>query len=286
MAKLLADLWPADLDWRRSYATLFLEGRVRHSLPQHLKACGYRTVAISPLTYNFVNEGPFMRSLGIDEVLDYKTIGAATKHEPDEVYYRAALDTMKRHRRTDERPLFLFVMTMTGHSPYDYRYRPAFRMEGEPFGNTPEVDEYQRRLALARLYYRDFLDELRRSADDRGVVVAEFGDHQPIVTTPVIEAREGRDALARFTSSAYETYFAATTLGREPAGALPAYPVLDLGYLGLTVVETAGLPLGPVYGELKALREHCGGAFHTCADREAVDRYLKRLEVSGLLDLP
>lgn len=285
-AQLLTGLSPADLDWRRPYATLFLEGRVQHSLPQHLKACGYKTVAISPLTYNFVNEGPFMRSLGIDEVLDYKAIGAATKHEADEVYYRAALDVMKRHRRSSDAPLFLFVMTMTGHSPYDYRYQPAFRFDGEPFGNSAEVDEYQRRLALARLYYADFLDELRRSPDDRGVIVAEFGDHQPIVTTPAIEAREGRDALARFTSSAYETHYSVATINRGASSALPQHPVLDLSYLGLSVLETAGLPLGPVFTELKSLREHCRGAFHTCADRVVVDQYLKRLSGSALFDPP
>ena len=285
-AQFMTGLSPADLGWRRPYATLFLEDHVQHSLPLHLKECGYRTIAISPLTYNFVNEGPFMRSIGFDEVLDYRAIGAASKHEADDVYYKAALDVLARHRQTDGRPIFIFLMTMTAHSPYDYRYQPSAQMPGEPFGNDPQTDEYLRRLTIARTAYSGFVAELRNQADGRGAVVAEFGDHQPIVTTPAIEAAEGRDAWSDFRSRAYETAYSATTIGRPPAAALPPYLDLDLSYLGLGVLELAGLPLGPVYSEQKALREHCRGAFHTCADRSRVDAYLHRLVGSGLVDLP
>jgi phosphoglycerol transferase MdoB-like AlkP superfamily enzyme len=284
--QFMTGLSPADLGWRRPYATLFLEDRVRHSLPLHLKACGYKSVAISPLTYNFVNEGPFMRSIGFDEVLDYKMIGAPSKHEVDDVYYKAALDVLARRDRTDDQPLFVFLMTMTAHSPYDYRYQPAVRVAGEPFGNDAETDEYLRRLAMARASYAEFLSNLRARADRRGLAVAEFGDHQPIVTRPLIESVAGRNALSEFSSRAYQTSYSATTINRAPAAALPPYGNLDLGYLGLTVLELAGLPLGPVFTEQKALREHCRGAFHTCADRPKVDAYLSRLTGSGLLDLP
>lgn len=286
VAQFMTGLSMADLDWRRPYATLTLEGKVGHSLPRHLQRCGYKTVAITPLTYNFVNEGPFLTSIGIDEVLDYQAIGAKTKHEPDEVYYGAALNVIKRHRASgDRRPLFVFLMTMTAHSPYDHRYEPSVRIEGEPFGNAPDVDEYLRRLAMARRSFRGFLSGLEPAAG-RGFVVAEFGDHQPIVTKAAIEAREGADALSNERSAAYETYYGITTVGRPPAAGLPALATMDLSYLGVTLLETAGIPLGPTFGELRALRDRCDGAFHSCADRAAVDRYLKRLTASGMLALP
>ena len=284
--QMLAGLSLADLDWRRPYATLLLQGRVRHSLTQHLKSCGYRTVAISPLTYNFVNEGPFLASIGVDEVLDYRAIGAATKHERDEVYYAAALDALRRHSRAGTEPVFIFVMTMAAHSPYDYRYEPTLTVEGEPFGNAPEVDEYLRRLALSRSAFERFLGDLARADDGRGFVVAEFGDHQPIVTRPLLEAQSGPQALSNFRSRAYETYYAVKTIGRTAAAPLPAHDTLDLTYLGVTVLEAAGLPLGRTYGELRELRDRCGGAFHACPHRSEVDRYLHRLTTAGLLDLP
>ena len=286
VAQFMTGLSMADLGWRRPYATLTLEGKIGHSLPQHLKGCGYKTVAISPLTYNFVNEGPFRTSIGVDEVLDYKAIGAKSKHEPDDVYYGAALEVIRRHRTSgDGRPLFVFLMTMTPHGPYDYRYEPSLKVEGEPFGNAPEVDEYLRRLSMARTSFRGFVSSLTPVAD-RGVVVAEFGDHQPIVTKSLIEAREGERALSNERSAAYETYYAINTVGRAPAAPLPTVGTLDLTYLGLTLLETAGLPLGPAFTELRALRESCDGAFHSCSDRPAVDRYLKRLTASGKLVLP
>jgi phosphoglycerol transferase MdoB-like AlkP superfamily enzyme len=286
VAQFMTGLSMADLDWRRPYATLTLEGKVGHSLPQHLKKCGYKTVAISPLTYNFVNEGPFLTSIGIDEVLDYKAIGAKSKHEPDDVYYGAALDAIKRHRASgDGRPLFVFLMTMTAHAPYDYRYETSFKVDGEPFGNAPEVDEYLRRLTMARLSLRAFVSSLQ-AVPERGFVVAEFGDHHPVVTKSLIEAREGPDALSNDRSAAYETYYAITTVGRPPASALPSVATMDLSYLAVTLLETAGIPLGNTFGELSTLRDRCDGAFHSCADRPAVDRYLKRLTASGRLVLP
>ncbi|MCJ2077602.1 sulfatase-like hydrolase/transferase [Methylobacterium sp. E-016] len=284
--QFMTGLSPADLGWRRPYATLFLEGRIRHSLPMHLKACGYRTIAISPQGYGFVNEGAFLKSIGIDEVLDYKAIGAKSTHEPDDVYYNAATKVLKERSQVDNRPNFVFVMTMSAHGPYDYRDQPETRLPREPFGNSPEVDEYLRRLALARSSYSRFLSGLESVADRHGIVVAEFGDHQPIVTAPVIEAREGPDPLLDFHSSAYKTFFSINLIHTAPAAELPPHSTLDLTYLGLTILEVAGLPLGPVFSAQKVLRDQCSGGFHTCPERDAVDAYLGRLQASHLADLP
>jgi hypothetical protein len=176
-------------------------------------------------------------------------------------------------------------MTMTAHAPYDYRYETSFKVEGEPFGNAPEVDEYLRRLTMARLSLRAFVSSLQ-AVPERRFVVAEFGDHHPVVTKSLIEAREGPDALSNDRSAAYETYYAITTVGRPPASALPSVATMDLSYLAVTLLETAGIPLGNTFRELSALRDRCDGAFHSCVDRGAVDRYLKRLTASGRLVLP
>lgn len=135
-AQLLTGLSMADLGWRRPYATLFLEGAVDHSLPSYLKQCGYKTVAILPLPYNFVNEGPFLTGLGFDEVLDYRAIGAATKHEDDAVYFDAALRAIEGSRRSGDQPVFLFVLTMAAHSPYDFSFRPEVSFGREPVAGT------------------------------------------------------------------------------------------------------------------------------------------------------
>jgi hypothetical protein len=273
----LSGLSMADLGWRRSYATLFLQDRIQHSLPQHLRDCGYKSVAISPMSFNFLNEGPVRMSIGFDVVLDQEAINASSRHERDAVYLQAALDVLDEHRRKSSKPLFLFVLTMAAHSPYDFRFGARDGTSETFLGNQPEVDEYLNRLMRSRQDYFDFLEKLGRNATDAGIVVAEFGDHHPWLTlSPLIEA-EGADLLSDLGSAAYETYYSIRLQNRFPATALPDFPVLDLTYLGLGILEVAGLPLGPVFGAQRELRDICAGAFHTCINRPHVDRYLKRL---------
>lgn len=114
---LMTGLSATDFGWRSPYLTISLEGRVRHALPEIFATCGYRTAAILPLNYTFVNEGPFLHSIGFDTVLDRQDIGASHYHLRDKFYFDAAEDFIREHRRSDKRPLFLLVQTMFPHSP-------------------------------------------------------------------------------------------------------------------------------------------------------------------------
>lgn len=278
----LTGLSMADFGWIRPYVTMLLRGRVRHSLPLALAACGYKTAMISPSSFNFVNEGPMLKSLGIEDYLDRKTLNAG-KHEPDSFYFARALDYYRKHLKNDGRPLFMYIATMAAHMPYFDRFEPARKAQGEPFGNDPESDEYLRRETFAQEDYRAFVDALARARGARLALVAEFGDHHPYVTRPYFEARGFSDPSKNdFSSPLFETFYSVTPLGFSPSVALPRF-ALDIAYLGVTLLESAGLPLGPAYEAQRALRDHCLGAFHNCADRAAVDRYLSRMVRSGRL---
>jgi hypothetical protein len=61
---------------------------------------------------------------------------------------------------------------------------------------------------------------------------------------------------------------------------------LDIGFLGVSLLEAAGIPLSPMLDDLARLRDHCDGKFSDCKDRTAVDRHLARRINSGLLTLP
>lgn len=283
---VLAGLSMADFGWIRSYVTMVLNGRLRHSLPQSLAACGYQTAIVSPQSFHFVNEGPMLKGLGIKDYLDLKALGAPSKHEPDSFYFGKALAYYDRHQREDRRPLFMFISTMSAHSPYDYRFQPERVATGEPFGNAPQADEYLRRAVFAQEDYRAFVAALEGRRNGRRVLAAEFGDHQPAITHLTYTAKGAAEALQNFAAPIYETFYAVQTLGFQPKAALPQVEALDTAFLGVTLLEVAGLPLDPPYQALRALRDVCAGAFHTCADRPMVDLYLKRLVQSGLLVAP
>jgi phage-related protein len=59
--------------------------------------------------------------------------------------------------------------------------------------------------------------------------------------------------------------------------------VLDLAYLGVTLMEMAGVPLDASTFERMSLRDVCNGRFHSCKARRMVDGYIGKLVASGLL---
>ncbi len=281
---MLTGLPTTAFGWLRPYLTLFLHGRTHHSLATLLKACGYKTAAISPMPYMFVNEGPFMSSIGIDDFLDWNAIGAASKHERDDVYFNAAYDYIAKHRETDGRPLFLFVTTMGPHGPFDYQLDPGAKVEGAPSGNGAELDEYLRRLIMQRQDFRRFTGRLADEGRGRPTIVAEFGDHQPSITRELAE-RDNADAIAQWSSKAYLTYYNITPINTTLRKPLPDFPVLDLSLLAATMLDVAGLPRDDVFDALLALRDRCKGAFALCPDTGHVERHLKALSNAGFLRL-
>ena len=282
---VMTSLPAVEFGWLRPYLTVYLKDRVHHSLPKLMSQCGYKTAVISPMGYPFVSEGPFMTSLGFEDYHDGSRIGVRSAQERDTFYFQAALDYIRQHRAQDRRPLFLFMMTMAAHGPYSYRFEPDTIVPGEPFGNDAETDEYLRRLTMQQIDFEAFSRDLAKLSGDRGLIVLDFGDHQPSVTRRLAEAAEGEKALAHWDSIAYRTYYRIRAINASLAAAVPKYKSMDIAYLAPTLFQVAGLPIDDVYSELLALREECMGAFLLCSDHARIERHLKRLAKGHLLDL-
>jgi hypothetical protein len=239
-----------------------------------MSQCSYKTAVISATPYPFVNEGPFMTSLGFEDYRDAKRIGVQSQ-ERDTFYFKVALDYIRQHRAQDGRPLFLYMMTMAAHGPYLYRFEPDA---------YAETDEYLRRLTMQQMDFDAFSRDLAKLSGNRGLVVLDFGDHQPTVTRALAEAAEGETPLAHWESIAYRTYYRIRAINASLAAALPKYKSMDIAYLTPTLFQAAGVPIDDVYSELLTLREECKGAFLLCSDRGRVERHLKRLAKGHLLD--
>ncbi|MCA0035102.1 sulfatase-like hydrolase/transferase [Mesorhizobium sp. B263B2A] len=282
---LMTGLSATDFGWRSPYLTITLQDKVAGALPEVLARCGYRTAVMTPMDFSFVNEGPFLKSIGFETVLDIKAIAAPFYHLRDNFYYHAAEAFIARHRKEDGRPLFLEIQTMFPHSPYEGRLEPELKVAGEPFSDDVQVSEYLRRMAVARGDFQDFLAGREADVGERGAVVLEFGDHQSSATKPFVDAIAGGDALARPDSIAYRTFYTLTTFNHPLKRPMPGMAPLDVGFLGASLLDAAGLPMSPVMADLVRLRDHCGGSFHGCSDRAAVDAHLRRRVDSGLLHL-
>ena len=116
-------------------------------------------------------------------------------------------------------------------------------------------------------------------------MVFEFGDHQSFVTRAYVDDIAGEGSIGVSGSLGYRTFYSVTPFNHAMARPLPALPEMDVGFVGASVLEAAGLPMSPMMRDLVRLRDACGGRFHACPDRAAVDGHLRRRVDSGMLHL-
>ena len=164
-------------------------------------------------------------------------------------------------------------------------WSPAWWSRASRSHGDPGINEYLRRLAIARGDFQAFLNSRNADASRRGAVVLEFGDHQSYVTKPFVDEVAGQDALARPGSLAYRTHYTVATFRHGLRHPMPDIAPLDVGFVGASLFDAAGLPMSPVMADLVRLRDLCGGRFHDCPQRDAVDMHLRRRVDSGQLRL-
>lgn len=281
---MLTGLSSADFSWQAPYVNQLLEGKIKGALPEMLARCGYRAVAIMPMKYNAVNEGPFLRSIGFQEVFDADDLALPEWGARDKLYFDFAEKLIEEHRKTDKRPLFLAMETMFAHAPYDKEMVPQALVPAERFAEDRKANEYARRVALARADLQAFLDRRAAEAPARRSVAVDFGDHQAEATLGFALALDpAKNMFADFRSPVYETYFAVRGYGVDiDYGKLDQAE--DIAFVMARILNASGLPTSPKFRNLNELSEACGGRYHSCDDRRIVDEHLKKLANSGLLD--
>lgn len=275
----------SDLGWLKGYSNFVLEGRIQQSLAKDLADCGYHTVYLTPLPYSFVNDGRFAESIGFQQVIDQHQIAAPSTHETDAYYYEKALQYMREHKAKDGRPLFMMILTMSAHSPWDFRLAPEKTVAGEPFDVDTATNEYFRRLAISRTDLADFQEKLESLG--KPAVLMEFGDHQPGLAMKYWQKREGPTPLADEASGAFLTSFQVLPIGTTLSAPVPSFERLDVQFLGATLLEVAGVPLNSVQADLLSMRENCKGRYRACAaDGRLAAHYQCRLDESACTVLP
>ena len=135
--------------------------------------------------------------------------------------------------------------------------------------------------------YADFLARLRRDFPTSPFLVVRFGDHQPWISTEVLEPGLGDDAIARkimaFDPRYFTTYYAIDAVNFAPVDVSSALDRLDVAYLPLVIEEAAGLPLDASFAEQKKILRRCDGLFYQCDDGAEARRFNRMLIDAGLI---
>ena len=263
-----------------------MAGKLRDTLPETLSRCGYRNVVLYPLIRNFVSNAKFYASIGLKEMFDAEDQGAKTNNERDRFYFGNALDEISRHLQRSRQPLFTMVFTMATHSPYDFPYMPEVDVPGGGPGTDPEMSEYLRRLAMARMDYDDMRREIARRFPGERFLIVQYGDHHPIATRTLLglnNTLDAEDIALPLESPGFVTYYAVDGINYQPP-ALPAVETLDVPYLPLVILNAARLPLSDSFRERQRMLMACNGRYYTCEPHDTILAFHRRMIDSGLID--
>jgi hypothetical protein len=234
---------------------------------------------------NFVSNDRFYGSIGLKEIFDLKVQGAKTTQERDRFYYQNALNEMERHFKSSRKPLFTYIQTMMAHWPYNSTYMPEVAVAGGAPGTSPEMHEYLRRIAMAKLDFDFLMQELARRFPHERFLIVHYGDHHPSATRTLLgfdNETEVEDVVLQPESIGFLTYYSVRGVNyRVPP--LPQFDTLDVPYLGTVVLDLARLPLSDSHRDRMRLMSLCKGRYYGCRHREEILIFHRRLIESGLM---
>jgi phosphoglycerol transferase MdoB-like AlkP superfamily enzyme len=282
---LLAGVSTHSFGGMRQFVQTFTQNKLKDTLPQALERCGYRNVVFYPMMRNFVSNDKFYTSIGLREIFDMKSQGAATAQERDRFYYDNSLAELDRHIQASHKPMFLFIQTMSAHWPYDFAFNPEVEVPGGAAGTDPEMHEYLRRVSMSKIDFDYLMAELPRRFPGERFLVVHYGDHHPMATRMLLgfnSETQAEDVAMDPDSIGFVTYYAARGVNyRVPP--LPQFETLDVPYVSTVILDLAGLPLSDSHRERKRLMDLCKGRYNGCAKRDEILVFHRRLIDSGIM---
>jgi phosphoglycerol transferase MdoB-like AlkP superfamily enzyme len=270
----------------RTFVQSMMSGKIRETLPQTLSRCGYRNSMFYPVPKDFVGSGRFYKAIGLADIFDFRGQGAKRYNERDQFYYGNALSRIENQLAEAKGPLFSYIMTSATHLPYTSPYEPEVVVPGGGPHTDPEMNEYLRRLAMAKMDYVQFRADLKRRFPDERFLIVQYGDHQPIATRSLLgfgHLGSAEDIVMGPDSPGYLTYYAVEGVNYDPPP-LPTQATIDVPFLGAMLLQAARLPLSEAYAERLRLMQLCDGRYHACARRDEILGFHRRLMDSGMVD--
>jgi hypothetical protein len=252
-------------------------------LVRELHRHGYRAVVLTPFNKSAYHARSAYTDLGVDVVVQPQELGYPA--DPSDNLWKItsaqmasyALQVLKRY---DDKPIFLFMLTIKEHGPYDSSH--AVRYGLERLGNRAlagRLSDYFSRLEALDAATEDFARQL--FARGRPAMFVYFGDHQPALGA----------SLGYRTQVARPQWLTQFVLRDNlPQPARQVLPLTDLAFVGELLLERAGLPLSPFYAANAAMRKACSGRLEDCPDRQLVANYqeyiYRTLQVAGPVPAP
>lgn len=164
------------------------------SLVRWFDATGHRTVALHPYTREMYRRSDVYQAFGFDEYRSEEDFPHAVRLGRDGyVSDASAFADVRRELRETDDPVFVSLVTMQNHIPYDDRYRDPLPVTGPDGQAMPEAGQYLRGLLHSDDALRRMVAGLERLPEPTALVV--YGDHLPGTWPEPVRELNGRFAL-------------------------------------------------------------------------------------------
>ncbi len=217
-----------------------------YSLPWVLRSSGYKCISTHPYfesgwsREHIYPKLGFVESTFIDDYIDPEIV---RDYVSDRETFKFILDSLRND--TDDKPLFIFGITMQNHGGYSYdgeNFTPTVALEGYR-GNYPTVEQYLTLANITDSAVEYLITELESFPED--TIVLFFGDHFPGLNHNFFEEVYGGDL---------ETLEERMLLYKVPFFMWANYDIPEaqgietsLNYLSVDLLETAGITFSPFY---------------------------------------
>jgi phosphoglycerol transferase MdoB-like AlkP superfamily enzyme len=261
------------------YAPYNLAPRINNSMPNVLRAAGYRTIAIYPMSGNFINARNAYKNYGFDAFYDGQDYGLSWESSDSDLIQVFNQIYDKEKQTYGKQPLFVMMLTLRQHGPHmtPLKTLPA------PF-NKPlfagkfipkALDEW------LNLNLGNYLNRLNGSDiamaslekklldGDRPMLLFHFGDHQPSFDGAMRTL--DKNLPSSDGDPNFITYYMLKT--NYPPAQKIGEKQMDLSFAPSLIMDMAGVKKDDFFQANALMRERCEGFYLNCAKKQIVDSY-------------
>ncbi len=213
------------------------------SVVRWMKDTGHKAVALHPFSTEMYRRQDVYRAMGFDAFIHDATMTHRSRlGHHGYISDGAAFAEVRQQIELSDQPLFLNLVTMQNHLPYEGRYDDPLAATGPDGEPIPEMGQYLRGLAYSDQAVGRFLHGLARSPEP--TVVVFYGDHLPgIYRRPILSANSR--------ASLHDTpYF----VWANTPGTVDTPPVVSPSHFVDLALERVGAEVSPYYALLQELR--------------------------------
>ena len=242
---------------------------------KNLREQGYFCVALSPFTKGNYNAKPAYDHFGFDLMLQPQDLGypaSISKNlwhiSSEEMMYYTKLILQKQHPSLEnvQQPMFVYVLTMKEHGPYNTNMLNHFNLASKRLGGKAIscLNDYIDRIDSLNEAIEGLNDYLK--SRETPYVFGYFGDHQ-VAFDNQLPPKKGN-----FANPDYVTQFVVRT--NRKTDFVQQQDFLDLAFVGGVLLDVAGLsPKDDFMRANIAMRQLSQGKLEDAEDMDLVNSY-------------